>query len=95
MIHKKYVFQKLVSSQEKGEWQMKMLLENLEEKAVIFIDYHNLEGSLRNEGYQVDLLNLRNYLSEGRKLIETFVYIGFNPNKPLEDKHFHGDNCEG
>jgi uncharacterized LabA/DUF88 family protein len=59
------------------------------EKAALFIDFHNLEGSLRNEGWQVDILALRDYLSEGRKLIETFVYIGFNPNNPEEDKNYH------
>ena len=59
------------------------------ETLAIFIDYHNLEGSLRNEGLQIDLLSLQDYLAKGRKLIETFVYIGFNPNNLQEDKNFH------
>ncbi len=59
------------------------------ERLAIFIDYHNLEGSLRNEGYSVDILTLRDYLSEGRRLIETFCYIGSRPNNNGDDEKFH------
>jgi len=59
------------------------------ETLVIFIDYHNLEGSLRNEGDQTDILSLRDHLAEGRRLLETFVYIGFNPANSHEDENFH------
>lgn len=55
----------------------------------IFIDYHNLEGSLRNEGAQMDILVLRDYLAEGRDLIESFVFVGTNPNNVEEDERFH------
>ncbi len=65
------------------------VLKNSFERLAIFIDYHNLEGSLRNEGYRVDILSLRDYLSEGRWLVETFVYAGFNPNNPGDDENFH------
>jgi uncharacterized LabA/DUF88 family protein len=56
------------------------------ETLAIFVDYHNLEGSLRNEGYETDLLSLRDYLSDGRWLLETFIYIGVNPKNTQEDE---------
>jgi uncharacterized LabA/DUF88 family protein len=59
------------------------------DKVAIFIDYHNLEGSLRTEGLQVDLPSLRDYLAERRRLVECLIYVGFNPNKPDEDEKFH------
>ena len=59
------------------------------ERIAIFIDYHNLEGSLRNENYQTNMLSLRNYLADGRWLLETMVYVGFNPNNLEEDGNFH------
>jgi uncharacterized LabA/DUF88 family protein len=59
------------------------------ETVAVFVDYHNLEGSLRNEGLQIDLPSLRDYLVEGRRLIECLVYIGFNPNNPIEDEKVH------
>ncbi len=55
----------------------------------IFIDYHNFEASLRDEGLQVDLLPLREYLAGGRQLLETFVFVGFNPNNAHEDGQLH------
>lgn len=55
----------------------------------IFIDYHNFEASLRDEGLQADILSLREYLTENRRLLETFVYIGFNPNNAHEDGRIH------
>lgn len=55
----------------------------------IFIDYHNFEGSLRNEGLRVDLLSLREYLTGGRPLLESFAFIGFNPNDAHEDGRLH------
>jgi uncharacterized LabA/DUF88 family protein len=59
------------------------------EKTAIFIDYHNLEGALRNENLKVDLISLRDSLTEGRFLLETFVFIGFNPKNFEEDEKFH------
>ena len=59
------------------------------ERLAMFIDFHNLEGSLRNEGIQVDILALRDYLTEGRTLLEAFVYVGFNPNTQNGDHQFH------
>ncbi len=55
----------------------------------IFVDYHNLEGSLRNAGYRVDLPSLCDYLATGRRLTEAFVYVGFNPQNAHEDERFH------
>ena len=55
----------------------------------IFIDYHNFEGSLRGEGLHADLLSLREYLAGGRQLLETFVFVGFNPNNAHEDGRLH------
>ena len=59
------------------------------EALAIFIDYHNLEGSLRHEGTLVDVSALTDYLARGRRLLETFVYVGFNPNNLDGDHHFH------
>jgi uncharacterized LabA/DUF88 family protein len=59
------------------------------EKTAIFIDYHNLEGALRNENLKVDLISLRGSLAAGRFLLETFVFIGFNPKNFEEDEKFH------
>ncbi len=65
---------------------MKKLSTNSPEKVAIFVDYHNLEGSLRNEGLQIDLPSLRDYLVEGRSLLECLIYVGFNSH---EDEKFH------
>lgn len=59
------------------------------ERLAIFIDYHNLEGSLRNEGYRVDILTLRDYLAEGRLLIETFCYLGHHSDNNGDDEKCH------
>jgi len=67
----------------------RQFLQNFQDRLAIFVDYHNLEASLRNEGHQVDILSLRDYLSEGRWLLETFVYIGFNPNNHNGSQNFH------
>jgi uncharacterized LabA/DUF88 family protein len=55
----------------------------------IFIDYHNLEGSLREEGLQADILRLREYLVETRRLLEAFLFVGLNPNNFHEDARIH------
>ncbi|MBN1954083.1 MAG: NYN domain-containing protein [Anaerolineae bacterium] len=49
------------------------------ERVVVFIDYHNTLHALRRVGQQIDLVALRDYLAEGRHLIETFLYIATHP----------------
>lgn len=49
------------------------------ERVAIFADYHNTLNALRRAGHQIDLVALRDYLAEGRHLIEAFLYIGAHP----------------
>lgn len=49
------------------------------ERTVVFIDYHNTLNALRREGRQIDLAALRDYLAEGRHLVEAFLYIATHP----------------
>jgi uncharacterized LabA/DUF88 family protein len=49
------------------------------ERAVIFVDYHNTLNALRREGRQIDLGDLRDYLAEGRHLVEAFLYVATHP----------------
>mgnify|MGYP001435257617 CR=1 FL=1 len=49
------------------------------ERTVAFFDYHNTLNALRREGRQIDLAALRDYLSEGRHLVEAFLYIATHP----------------
>jgi uncharacterized LabA/DUF88 family protein len=65
------------------------VLRNFAERLVIFVDWHNLEGALRNESVQTDILDLMDYLAERRWLLETFVYVGFNPANGSEDENLH------
>lgn len=52
----------------------------------VFIDYHNITIGLRNQNMEIDLIDLNNYLAEGRKLIGTFIYFGINPNDPESNR---------
>lgn len=52
------------------------------ERVVAFIDYHNTREALRRVGHQIDLLGLRDYIAEGRHLIEAFVYLVTDPQAP-------------
>ena len=49
------------------------------ERVVAFVDYHNTLHALRREGQQIDLAGLRDYLAEGRHLVEAFLYIATHP----------------
>jgi uncharacterized LabA/DUF88 family protein len=49
------------------------------ERVAIFADYRNTLNALRRAGRQIDLVALRDYLAEGRHLIEAFLYIGAHP----------------
>lgn len=49
------------------------------ERAALFIDFHNTRNALRRSGLQIDLVSLRDYLAEGRHLVESFVYIATHP----------------
>ena len=49
------------------------------ERVTIFVDYHNTLHALRRVGRQIDLVALRDYLTEGRHLVEAFLYIASHP----------------
>lgn len=49
------------------------------ERVAIFADYLNTLTALRRAGRQIDLAALRDYLAEGRRLIEAFLYVGTHP----------------
>lgn len=49
------------------------------ERVAIFADYPNTLDALRRAGRQIDLVALRDYLAEGRHLIEAFLYVGVHP----------------
>lgn len=54
------------------------------ERVAVFVDYHNTLNALRRVGHQIDLVALRDYLAEGRHLIEAFLYIAAHP---LPERH--------
>lgn len=58
------------------------------ERAAIFVDYHNTRHALQRVGRRVDLVGLRDYLAEGRHTIETFIYIATHPQpaRQVEDR---------
>jgi uncharacterized LabA/DUF88 family protein len=58
------------------------------ERVTIFLDLANLEQGFRKLGAQVDYLGLRDYLADGRVLVETFAYLPINPYTPDQKKHF-------
>lgn len=60
------------------------------EKVAVFIDYENLSKALDREKLQIDLLALRDYLSEGRALKEIFCYLGLSPI----DSHAENNLCD-
>lgn len=49
------------------------------ERVAVFVDYHNTLHALRRVGRQIDLVALRRYLTEGRHLLEAFLYIATHP----------------
>jgi uncharacterized LabA/DUF88 family protein len=49
------------------------------ERVAVFIDYHNTLHALRRVGRQIDLVALRDYLAEGRHMVEAFLYIATHP----------------
>jgi uncharacterized LabA/DUF88 family protein len=58
------------------------------ERAAIFLDFANLEQGFRKLGTQIDYLGLRDYLAEGRLLVETFGYLPISPYNPDRKKNF-------
>ena len=49
------------------------------ERVAVFIDYHNTLHALRRMGRQIDLVALRDYLAQGRHVVEAFLYIATHP----------------
>ena len=61
------------------------------EKIVIFNDYANTNRSFHEYGVQADYDDLRNYLSEGRMLIEAHAYVPIDPrNSAAMDNAIEG-----
>jgi uncharacterized LabA/DUF88 family protein len=58
------------------------------ERTAIFLDIANLEQQFRKLNTHIDYLGLRDYLAEGRSLVETFVYFPINPYYPERKKKF-------
>ena len=55
------------------------------ERVAVFVDYHNTLHALRRVGRQIDLAALRAYLSEGRHVVETFLYIATHPTPDRQE----------
>jgi len=55
------------------------------ERVVVFIDYHNTLHGLRRDGRQIDLVALRDYLAEGRHLVEAFLYVATHPQAEQQE----------
>lgn len=58
------------------------------ERVMMFFDLANLENGFRQFGVRVDYLGLRDYLAEGRVLVEAFAYLPINPNNPEGKRQF-------
>ncbi len=58
------------------------------ERIAIFLDLANLEQAFRRLGAKIDYLGLRDYLAEGRVLVETYAYLPINPFHPESKQHF-------
>jgi len=58
------------------------------ERAAIFCDLAKLEVEFRKLGVHIDYLGLREYLGEGRIVVETFVYFPINPYTPERKNKF-------
>lgn len=55
------------------------------ERVAVFVDYHNTLHALRRVGRQIDLSALRDYLSEGRHMVECFLYIATHPQPDRQE----------
>ena len=49
------------------------------ERAAVFMDYPDTQHGLARAGRQIDALALRDYLAEGRHLVEAFAYLATSP----------------
>lgn len=51
------------------------------ERVALFLDHANLQGAFNALNTQIDYVGLKNYLSDGRFLVEAFVYIPVHPER--------------
>jgi uncharacterized LabA/DUF88 family protein len=65
-------------------------LETLMERLSLFLDIANLESAFRKAGAEIDWLGLRDYLVEGRVLVEALAYLPISPYNP-ERRHRFAD----
>lgn len=57
------------------------------EKNYAFIDFQNVQLSLRDQGYEIDWEKLRKYLQQKSKVEKAFLFLGYLPQgKPFYDK---------
>jgi len=52
------------------------------ERVALFLDHANLQGAFRDLGVEVDYAGLRDYLSDGRFLVDAFIYVPVRPDDP-------------
>jgi uncharacterized LabA/DUF88 family protein len=58
------------------------------ERLILFLDIANLNSAFRKLGVEADWLGLRDYLAEGRVLVEAFAYLPINPYNPEGRQRF-------
>jgi uncharacterized LabA/DUF88 family protein len=58
------------------------------ERAALFLDVANTELAFRRYNSRVDYLGLREYIADGRSLVEAFAYVPMNPRHPERKRNF-------
>ena len=59
---------------------------DFQERVMIFIDGPNLYGQLRQFGQKIDYFKLVRELAGGRRLLRTYIYVTYNPEKEEEKR---------
>lgn len=52
------------------------------EKVALFVDYANINKNALENNYQINYKDLAEYVSEGRFLMDAFIYLPLNPRNP-------------
>ena len=58
------------------------------ERLAAFLQLASLEQAFRQYGAKIDYLGLRDFIAEGRSLVETFVYLPISPYDPERKRNF-------
>jgi len=57
------------------------------EKLLLFVDYANINAGAQNLGIDMDYYDFMNYISDGRFLIDSYIYVPIDPrNEHKRDK---------